>query len=42
LKGGYGEDIKLRPGIKGAARLELKHCTAGIVERKQVRGNSFN
>jgi hypothetical protein len=41
-KGGYGEDMKLRPGVKGAARLELKYCGAGNSDAKRVRGDLFN
>jgi hypothetical protein len=41
-KGGYGEDMKLKPGIKGCATLELKHCAAGNVSMKRVRGDLFN
>ena len=41
LKGSYGEDMKLRPGVKGCAMLELKHKTAGNVSQKRVRGDLF-
>jgi hypothetical protein len=38
---GYGEDMKLKPGIKGCATLELRHCAAGNVSMKRVRGSLF-
>lgn len=36
-----GEDMKLKPGVKGAARLKLRHCTAVNFNRKRVKSDLF-
>jgi hypothetical protein len=42
-KDSYGEDKKLRPGVKGCAVITLKSLSgAGNIDRKQVRGDLFN